>query len=90
MIFEEIQPLYQFVLVDVNILMFLLVGLMLFSNWKWQSNYMLQTFWIVVIPLFGVISISNELGNLWFQLICMIFTILVNIFYLNQNLLKRT
>lgn len=68
------------------ILLTILTTIMLYSNYKYQQNYVLQGFWLIALPIYAI-SVMNSYFII-FPLIIMSFNAILNITYLSYGLKK--
>lgn len=70
-------------------IMIFFIAIMLYSNNKYPNNYWLQVYWLFCNSWIGVICMLNTTLDEKIILVLLLFNMLLNIFYLNQNLKER-
>lgn len=83
------EELFELLEVEFNntISIFLLICLMLYTNNKYNKNYILQAFWLITISWF-IVSLMDD-NFIVFPTIMLSFNAIINISYLTFGLQRK-
>lgn len=67
-------------------LLLCLIALSLFVNWKYETNYLLQTFLLLMVIWCGVLTIINAPDFTVYGITLICFNTMLNLMYLGNHL----